>query len=233
GVPDAILRKPGPLTEQEWKVMGAHDRMGEEIINAAFNSATLTRIVRSHHAWFGGNPRNPDLPTGTDIPLEARILAIADAFDAMTTDRVYRRGRSREEAFVELRRWAGKQFDPELVEHFLEVMLARDDSRDLPFPALSKRAAFKIGLQIEKLASALDAKDMTNLAAMASCLKGTASENRLPQIFEVAAHLEQAVASQADWLEIIEYSSDLLELCRSTQKSYLLNHADLAAATAV
>ena len=221
GVPDSILRKPSALSEQEWQIMGMHDRMGEEIITAAFACPALSEIVRCHHAWFGGNPRHPTLPTQGAIPVGARILAIADAYDAIVSDRVYRKGRSREEAFVELRRCAGAQFDPVLVERFIELMLARDGGCDNAFPSLSKKTAFRIGLQIEKLATALDAQDMSKLALMASRLKGTASEHRLPQIFEVAAQLEQAIADGSEWVDIMEYSSDLLELCRSTQKSYL------------
>ena len=77
GVPDAILLKPGPLSDKEWVVMRAHDRMGAEIVAAAFGSSELTRIVQTHHAWFGGSSRDPGLPTGSDIPLQSRILASA------------------------------------------------------------------------------------------------------------------------------------------------------------
>ena len=107
GVPDSILLKPGPLTADEWKIMGVHDRMGVEIIASAFACPSLNEIVENHHAWFGGNPRQPGSPTGEQIPFGARILAIADAYDAIVSDRVYRKGRSQEEAVQELRRYAG------------------------------------------------------------------------------------------------------------------------------
>lgn len=157
GVPDAILLKPGPLTPEEWKIMHTHDRIGVEIISAAFLSPELTQIVGTHHAAFSGSSRDPSLPRGEDIPLGARILTIADAFDAMVSDRMYRKGRSQELAFAELRKCAGTQFDPQLVERFIKAISSNDSSRSQPALAVSKQTALRIGLQIEQLAGALDA----------------------------------------------------------------------------
>lgn len=221
GVPDVVLQKPGPLTDQDWRVMGKHDRLGVEIISAAFGSPELSEIVRTHHGWYGGNPRAPELPAGEDIPIGARILSIADAYDAMTSDRVYRRGMRRETAFQELRRCSGAQFDPALVERLVAAVLARDETRTVSVPVLSKRTAFKIGLQIEKLAAALDDKDGPRLAQMALRLRKTAEEHGIVSIAETAARLEQSVAGRDNWLTTLELTSDLLELCRSTQSSYL------------
>jgi response regulator RpfG family c-di-GMP phosphodiesterase len=125
-VPDAVLLKPGPLTEDEREVFRVQERNGEEIIMEAFNSEELNLIVRNYRAWYGGNPTQPELPVGTAIPMTARLLAIADAYDAMMSDRVYCKGRSKEEAFAELRRCAGVQFDPELVERFIGVVSERE-----------------------------------------------------------------------------------------------------------
>jgi putative nucleotidyltransferase with HDIG domain len=157
GVPDAILLKPGPLSDEEWKTMRAHDRMGAEIVAAAFGSDELTGIVQAHHAWFGGSPRDPGLPTGHHIPLRARILSIADAYDAMTSDRVYRKGRGREEAFAELRRCAGVQFDPDLVERFIRVVTAADSGRSGKATE-AELALARVQQQIERLGHALDAR---------------------------------------------------------------------------
>ena len=221
GVPDAILLKPGPLTEEEWKVMSTHDRIGVEIIMAAFSSLELTEIVRTHHAWFGGNPREPGLPTGDDIPLRARILTIADAYDAMVSDRVYRKGRSRDEAFRELRRCAGEQFDPALVERFIAAVTDSDQSRGQPSLAVSKQTALRIGVQIERLAGALDSQDFPNLSAMAGRLASTAKNDGVPEIAELAAQLEKSAGSDPDLLTIVAQTTELLKLCRSTQTSYL------------
>src|SRR5436305_39886 len=89
-------------------------RSTPQSVAAAFASPEITNIVLLHHAWFDGSSDSA-LPAGQSIPLGARILAIADAYDAMVSDRVYRKGRSPQEAFAELRLWAGRQFDPELV----------------------------------------------------------------------------------------------------------------------
>jgi hypothetical protein len=220
-VPDAILRKPGPLSDQEWQIMSTHDRVSSEIIATAFAPGPVGEIIRTHHAWYTGNPRSPGLPTGAAIPLGARLLSIADAYDAMVSDRVYRSAMGREAAFVELRRCASVQFDPALVERFVATVQADDRRTTTPVPTISKRTAFKIGLQIEKLVDALDAKDGGKLVTMAARLRATATEHRIPPIVATAAQLEQAVASGGDWLETVKLTGDLLELCRSTQNSFL------------
>ncbi|MEZ6116910.1 MAG: HD domain-containing protein [Pirellulaceae bacterium] len=123
GVPDSILLKPGPLTKEEWQIMSKHDDIGVDILAAAFSCPELSEIVRCHHAFYGAN--NQDLPTGEAIPLASRIIALADAYDAMVSDRVYRKGMPPEDAFAELRRCSGTQFDPQLVERLIEVAQCR------------------------------------------------------------------------------------------------------------
>src|SRR5262249_34782566 len=152
-----------------------------EIITASFTSTELTAIISNHHAWYGGTAHDPELPMGTAIPLGARILAIADAFDAMISDRVYRKGRTQEEAFAELRAHSGKQFDPELVEHFISVVATRDLSRNQPSVVVAKQTALRIGMQIEKLANALDSRDLETLTAMAGRLHATAGAQEVTE----------------------------------------------------
>ena len=221
GVPDSILLKPGTLTDQEWEVMGAHEHMGIEIIDAAFGSPELTNIVRNHHAFFGGNARDPGLPTGLDIPLRARILSIADAFDAMISDRVYRKGRNREEAFAELRRCAGTQFDPELVELLIKVLTVRDDGRSGRLLPASVETALRVGLELERLTVALDAKDFSTLTAMTSHLVEVATKLELPRIARLAAELNKSVSSEFDLEMMLGTTTELLELCHSIQSEAL------------
>ena len=221
GVPDAILLKPGKLTEEEWKVMRAHDQIGVEIIRAAFSSEELAEIVRTHHAWYGDNSRNPAMPVGDAIPLAARILTIADAYDAMVTDRVYRKGRSREAAFQELREFSGRQFDGALVERFIDLVTSSDSSRIQSAMVVSKQTALRIGMQIERLASALDAQDYRNLSAMAGRLAATASKEGVSPIAERASELAVLAASEPDLMRIVSLTTELLQLCRSTQSSYI------------
>ncbi len=116
GVPDRILLKPSALTPDEMAIMDQHRRMGVEILRASCASPAILDIVAWSSAWYGGKPGATLV--GADIPLGARMLAIADAFDAMTSEQVYRPAFSRERAFSELFRYAGTQFDPDLVKIF-------------------------------------------------------------------------------------------------------------------
>jgi diguanylate cyclase (GGDEF)-like protein len=121
GIPDAILEKPESLTDDEWKFMHQHTVLGERILSAAPALRPVAVIVRAtHERWDGAG--YPDGLAGEGIPLGARVIAACDAYDAMTTDRVYRAGMSHESACEELRREAGKQFDPRVVQTLLDEL---------------------------------------------------------------------------------------------------------------
>jgi two-component system, cell cycle response regulator len=114
-IPDAILGKPGPLTEEEWAFVRRHPIIGERIILAAPALARVAALVRaSHERWDGAG--YPDRLAAGAIPLGARIVAVADAYAAITAGRPYRAARAPEQALDELRRGAGTQFDPAVVE---------------------------------------------------------------------------------------------------------------------
>ena len=120
GIPDAVLRKPGKLDGEEWEVMKQHAQIGADIIGE--HPSGLLRMAREialnhHEKWDGsGYPRGIG---GAEIPVEARIIAIADVFDALTSERPYKKAWSVEEAVQLLREQSGRHFDPELVELFL------------------------------------------------------------------------------------------------------------------
>jgi putative two-component system response regulator len=120
GIPDQILQKPGPLTRGERRRMQTHTVLGEQMLGgvAVLQGAGL-RIVRSHHERWDGKGY-PDGLGGREIPLGARIFAVADALDAMTSHRPYRRALSWKSASAEIFAEAGKQFDPEIVDAFRE-----------------------------------------------------------------------------------------------------------------
>jgi hypothetical protein len=120
-VPDSVLLKPGPLDDDEWRVMRMHPVWGEEILGEGDGFEIARRIARWHHENIDGTGY-PDGLRGERIPLEARIVRVADAMDAITHDRPYRRARSLEWAMAELKRYAGRQFDPELVRLLLDII---------------------------------------------------------------------------------------------------------------
>jgi HD-GYP domain-containing protein (c-di-GMP phosphodiesterase class II) len=126
GVPDAILRKPSPLTEDEWREMRRHPSHGQQILRGIEFLEGAARVVAQHHERFDGTGYPLGL-RGEEIDLNARIFAVADAFDAITSDRVYRKGRAYEAALAELVEWAGRQFDPRVVEAFRRVPPAEWD----------------------------------------------------------------------------------------------------------
>jgi len=116
-IPDEILLKPGPLDAGEWRFMERHTLIGERIIGSSPGLAPVAAIVRSSHERWDGRGY-PDRLSGATIPLGARIVAVCDAFDAMTKDRSYRPGMTVEAAVTELQRCAGSQFDPAVVAAF-------------------------------------------------------------------------------------------------------------------
>ncbi|MAD79612.1 MAG: hypothetical protein CMJ50_02045 [Planctomycetaceae bacterium] len=193
GVPDAILLKNSELTEEEWHIMRRNERVGAEIIQTTFASQKLAEIVKMYRAWYGGNSRHPELPIGDKIPVGARILAIADAYDSMVNDRSYRKGRTREEAFQELRRCTIKQFDPDLVERFMDVVALRP--REGESCGESKAVVLNLGIQIERLADAMEKQDVTGIGALASRLNMAAVKHGLDEVAETAGKLEATVVA--------------------------------------
>ncbi|MZP30670.1 diguanylate cyclase [Heliobacterium undosum] len=120
GIPDQILFKPGPLTIEERKQMERHAEIGHRIAQVVPGLLPVADLILKHHEWWNGK----GYPLGLkeeDIPIEARILAITDAYDAMTNDRTYRKAMSEEAALCELRRCSGVQFDPRLVDRFIAI----------------------------------------------------------------------------------------------------------------
>ena len=120
-IPDAILEKPGKLDEEEWEFIRRHTAIGESIVRAAPSLADTADLVRSSHERMDGTGY-PDGLRGEEIPIGARIIGVCDAFDAMISERAYRRARSHEEALAELRRCAGTQFEPDVVEEFAAAL---------------------------------------------------------------------------------------------------------------
>jgi diguanylate cyclase (GGDEF)-like protein len=120
-VPDGILTKPGKLTEEEWDVVRTHPAVGDELLRNFPELALACRAVRHHHERYDGGGY-PDRLAGDEIPLEARIVAAADAYSAMTSNRPYQTPRSQTDALAELRRCAGTHLDPLVVDALIAVL---------------------------------------------------------------------------------------------------------------
>nr|WP_288183178.1 HD domain-containing phosphohydrolase [uncultured Sporomusa sp.] len=126
GIPDAILFKPARLLPEEYSIMQQHCEIGYRIAQAVPELMPIAELILRHHEWWNGGGYPLKLQ-GEEIPIECRILALADAYDAMTNDRPYHKAMSYEEALQELRRNAGKQFDPVLTELFIALIVNQVD----------------------------------------------------------------------------------------------------------
>lgn len=121
GVSETVLLKPGPLTKEEFDQLKTHTVVGEKICRPLQQDRLIAEVIRHHHERYDGKGY-PDGLAGEDIPIAARIMAIADAYDALTSDRTYRGRLSQEEALQILREGAGKQFDPKLALAFVSMV---------------------------------------------------------------------------------------------------------------
>lgn len=128
GVPDEILRRPGPLTEEEWEIMKQHPQIGADIILPVSQLAHVAPFVLAHHERYDGSGYPYGLK-GEEIPLEARVLSVVDAYCAMTDGRIYRAAKTHEDACAELVRCAGNHFDARVVEEFLTLIQGEQHTR--------------------------------------------------------------------------------------------------------
>ncbi len=131
GIPEAILMKPGPLTEEEMTIMRTHPLIGVQIVapmRRVLDDVTV-EVIRHHHERFDGTGY-PERKAGSDIPLSARIFSVVDSFDAMTSDRPYRKALALDEALTRLRAESGRQFDPDVVAEFEQLMQSIQSPED-------------------------------------------------------------------------------------------------------
>lgn len=128
GVSELILNKEDKLLDSEWEAIRSHPVMGQTIIKGIKFLFDIGDVVRHHHERYDGKGY-PDGIKGEEIPLESRIIAVADTYDAITTDRSYRKGSTHDEAISEIKRVAGSQLDPEIVEVFCKVVTSEMTAR--------------------------------------------------------------------------------------------------------
>lgn len=140
GIPEHILCKEGPLDDDEWQVMRTHPLIGAQIIAPISFLSGAVELIRHHHERFDGSGY-PDALRGEEIPLTARVFALVDSFDAMTSDRPYRGPMQVDRALEEIRRGAGTQFDPEVVRVFVRMIeeepwVGEEDAEPAPVHAV-------------------------------------------------------------------------------------------------
>ena len=145
GIPEPILNKSGPLDASEWDTMKTHAALGAKILEPLEAMKRIGEMVRHHHEFFDGTGY-PDRLEGQRIPQGSRVIAIADAYDTITSERTYKKARTPEDAFAELERCSANQFDPEIVHSFIEAMrrassqavgsgVSAHEGQDAPLPS--------------------------------------------------------------------------------------------------
>ena len=224
GVPDAILNKPGPLSREEWKIMEKHDKIGVEIVLAAFASENIAEIIAAHHSCFSVRKLGGSQSLyREEIPLESRIITACDAFDAMVSNRVYRKGMTIEEAIAELRRCTPDQFDPQIVDrlvaHVEQFGYSTETSTDF---SGSSKSAVKIGQHIESLCAAIETEDVNLLQQVVEHLKIDAVENQIQPIADAAFRLNNAIdQNEGELDQVLKLADEVMHLCRSTRTAFV------------
>lgn len=221
GVPDHILLKPGALTDTEWKLMGMHDRISVEIVANLIASEELLSIIRCHHCRYSGDPHDRDCPVGDDIPVAARILTICDSYDAMVSDRIYRPGRTHDDAVAELRNCAGDQFDPVWVERFIAACLPINIvSARLDQAAPPAVKVVQLSKQMEQLVDAVDLHDSHHIRCLSQRVRTMAQHCQMTEVAQAAQSLEESVSRDDEqWDEVLSKTESLIDLCRAAQDS--------------
>lgn len=221
GVPDSILHKPGPLTEEEWVVMRKHDDIGAEIVRSALSSEKIAHYIESHHVKFETDDASGQ-PTA--IPLVSRVITVCDAFDAMTNDRVYRKKMSLEDAMAELERNAPGQFDPQVVAilgaHIRSGV--HTPGKEVGRPVFSPQQANAIGKHIENLYQAVSNEDIDKLKGVVQELRRDASGDS--HVNDVANKLDQAIGDSTqddDMEEVLRLANEVMQICRDSRNTFV------------
>ena len=158
-----------------------------------------------------------------EIPLCSRIITVCDAFDAMVSDRVYRKGMSIEDAIKELRRCSPDQFDPRIVELLISFVLANGYSTETGISlGNNARSAVAIGNHIESLCEAIESENVEQLKNVVENLKVDAVENQVAPIADAALRLNDALGqTDSDLLHVLELADEVMEMCRSTRGAFV------------
>lgn len=219
GLPDSILLKRGELSEDEWRIMRNHEKIGVELVKTSFASPELSEIIEHFRIPFSQAEQEK-----LTISDGAKILAIMDAYASMTSDTTFRKAMTSQEAIEELKRCAGQQFDPDLVKRISTKLESKSLEMNQHRDRVSKSAALGIGLQIERLSKALDKLDADGIEAIALRLADTAEKDGATEIAEKAkliTKLNSEKTEDSENYDLIMCTIELLDLCRASQAALI------------
>lgn len=229
GVPDAILHKPGKLTDDEWEVMKRHDEMAVEIIRSSFASEEVAEIIHCHQRKF--NSGTGEGSQGSRLPLESRIIAVCDAFDSMIYDHVYRPRVSTQQAIRELQRCSPEQFDPDVVEllaDYVESPTFQNTWKNKVINSLPMSGS-AMENQLNKLNEAIEAEDVGMIREVVDSLKTDLDPLDSSQISVAAKKLENAISSQnKEFDQIAELAHEMIDLYGSPHPATVQSHDTVA-----
>jgi diguanylate cyclase (GGDEF)-like protein len=226
GVPDAILNKPGELTAEEWAVMSAHDRIGIEIVRSSFASATITEFISGLYAPVESVPTGADKDPALLLPLGARVLRVCDAYDAMTSERVYRPALTPDDALTRLYDENSGRFDP-LVVRMLERVLgespvATPSAEPSPAAQPSPAVPLEMGAFVENLSHAIATSDVDQLREIARRMQSTTSPRNMDAVVAAASRLELSIEqNDASLSQLIQLADEIIEMCRHSRSQVL------------
>jgi diguanylate cyclase (GGDEF)-like protein/putative nucleotidyltransferase with HDIG domain/PAS domain S-box-containing protein len=223
GVPDSVLLKPGPLTDDEWVLMRKHDDIGAEIVRNALSSDTVAHYIDCHHQRFSGGGNESAAEADQAVPLASSIISVCDAYDAMVNERVYRAAMPIDDALEELQRNAPSQFDPMVVEILCEHIRSghHGPKTDLVRPVYSSKQATAIGKHIEELYEAIEDEDVNKLKSVVCQLRHEASNDA--NVTDVADRLDEAigVATNDDLDEVLVLATEVMQICRESRTTFV------------
>lgn len=225
GVPDSILKKPGPLTPDEWEIMRKHDQIGVEIVRNAFGAEQIAGLIESHHLCFAARNQQEGVDENL-LPLAGRIISVCDAFDSMTSHQIYRPAVSEFEALEEIVRNSPKQFDPEIVKllviYVQEGHHVRHTNDEVSF---GKHGDAELH-QVQELFDAAEVNDIERLRSVVNGMKrDDISPNRLspneslghePHEFNYRS-IDSGDSSEVDLSQIASLSNEVQACCESNQ----------------
>ena len=223
GVPDNILFKPGPLTDDEWCVMNGFHEIGVEIARSAFADEKVAEIIGNYHSVYRNDTDGTDIDSAS-VLLASKILVLCDSFDAMTSDKVYAKGMSPAEALSEICKQMPDKYDEALVERLRSYVERYPDWHDFnEVSHISKRTAVVLGGHIAQFSEAIAESDISALRTVVKDLQETARKAHVDPVVDATARLQVALqTNETELTQVMELTSEVMDLCRST-RSVIMN----------